>query len=99
MSTETIALIIAIIALVVAMATLFVTYRMYVYTQESDRQKSKQVEGARRKEILKQIKVKESQLKSLEDYSWFPRDQFTAGNMDTQKVMLKSEISELYNQL
>lgn len=99
MSTETIALIIAIIALVVAMATLFVTYRMYVYTQESDRQKSNQVEGARRKEILKQIKVKESQLKSLDDYSWFPRDQFTARNMDTQKVMLKSEISELYNQL
>lgn len=99
MSTETIALIIAIIALVVAMATLFVTYRMYIYTQKSDRQKSKQVEDARRKEILKQIKVKESQLKSLDDYSWFSRDQFTAGNMDTQKVMLSSEIKELYNQL
>ena len=37
MSTETIALIIAIIALVVAMATLFVTYRMYIYTQKSDK--------------------------------------------------------------
>ena len=99
MSTETIALIIAIIALVVAMATLFVTYRMYVYTQKSDRQKSKQVEDARRKEILKQIKVKESQLNSLDDYSWFTRDQFTAGNMNTQKVLIRSEISELYNQL
>lgn len=99
MSTETIALIIAIIALVVAMATLYVTYRMYIYTRKSDRQKSKQVEDARRKEIIKLIKIKKSQLKSLDDYSWFPRDQFTAGNMDTQKVLLKSEISELYNQL
>ena len=99
MSTETIALIIAIIALVVAMATLVVTYRMYIYTQQSDRQKSKQVEDARRKEILKQIKVKESQLKSLDDHLWFPRDQFTAGNMDTHKILLESEIRELYNQL
>ena len=86
MSTETIALIIAIIALVVAMATQYVTYRMYIYTQKSDRQKSKQVEDARRKEILKQIKVKESQLKSLDDYSWFPRDQFTAGNMNSTTI-------------
>lgn len=99
MSTETIALIIAIIALIVSMATLFVTYRMYIYTQKSDRQKSKQVEDARRKEIIKLIKIKESQLKSLDDYSWFPRNQFTTGNMDTQKVMLSSEIKELYNQL
>ncbi len=37
MSTETIALIIAIIALVVANATLNVTYRMYLYTKKSDK--------------------------------------------------------------
>ena len=99
MSTETIALIIAIIALVVAMATLFVTYRMYIYTQQSDRQKSKQVEDARRKEILKQIKVKESQLKSLNDYTRFPVNHTAIDNIHTQKLMLESEINELYNQL
>ncbi len=99
MSTETIALIIAIIALVVAMATLFVTYRMYIYTQKSDRQKSKQVEDARRKEILKQIKVKESQLKSLNDYTRFPVNHTAIDNIRTQKLMLESEIDELYNQL
>ena len=99
MSTETIALIIAIIALVVSMATLFVTYRMYIYTQKSDRQKSKQVEDARRKEILKQIKVKESQLKSLNDYTRFPVDHTAIDNIRTQKLMLESEINELYNQL
>lgn len=99
MSTETIALIIAIIALVVAMATLFVTYRMYIYTQKSDRQKSKQVEDARRKEILKQIKVKESQLKSLNDYTRFPVNHTAIDNIHTQKLMLESEINELYNQL
>lgn len=99
MSTETIALIIAIIALVVAMATLFVTYRMYIYTQKSDRQKSKQVEDARRKEILKQIKVKESQLKSLNDYTKFPVEHTAIDNIRTQKLMLESEINELYNQL
>lgn len=99
MSTETIALIIAIIALVVAMATLFVTYRMYIYTQKSDRQKSKQVEDARRKEILKQIKVKESQLKSLNDYTRFPVNHTAIDNIRTQKLMLESEINELYNQL
>ena len=99
MSTETIALIIAIIALVVAMATLYVTYRMYIYTQKSDRQKSKQVEDARRKEILKQIKVKESQLKSLNDYSKFPVEHTAIDNIRTQKLMLESEINELYNQL
>ena len=99
MSTETIALIIAIIALVVSMATLFVTYRMYIYTQKSDRQKSKQVEDARRKEILKQIKVKESQLKSLNDYTRFPVNHTAIDNIHTQKLMLESEINELYNQL
>lgn len=99
MSTETIALIIAIIALVVAMATLYVTYRMYIYTRKSDRQKSKQVEDARRKEILKQIKVKESQLKSLNDYTRFPVDHTAIDNIRTQKLMLESEINELYNQL
>ena len=99
MSTETIALIIAIIALVVSMATLFVTYRMYIYTQKSDRQKSKQVEDARRKEILKQIKVKESQLKSLNDYTKFPVEHTAIDNIRTQKLMLESEINELYNQL
>ena len=99
MSTETIALIIAIIALVVSMATLFVTYRMYIYTQKSDRQKSKQVEDARRKEILKQIKVKESQLKSLNDYTRFPVNHTAIDNIRTQKLMLESEINELYNQL
>lgn len=99
MSTETIALIIAIIALIVAMATLYVTYRMYVYTQKSDRQKSKQVEDARRKEILKQIKVKESQLKSLNDYTRFPVNHTSIDNIRTQKLMLESEIEELYNQL
>lgn len=99
MSTETIALIIAIIALVVAMTTLVVTYRMYIYTQKSDRQKSIQVEDARRKEILKQIKVKESQLKSLNDYTRFPVDHTAIDNIRTQKLMLESEINELYNQL
>ncbi len=99
MNTETIALIIAIIALVVAMATLFVTYRMYIYTQQSDRQKNKQVEDARRKEILKQIKVKESQLKSLNDYTRFPVNHNAIDNIRTQKLMLESEINELYNQL
>lgn len=99
MSTETIALIIAIIALVVAMATLYVTYRMYIYTQKSDRQKSKQVEDARKKEILKQIKVKESQLKSLNDYTKFPVEHTAIDNIRTQKLMLESEINELYNQL
>lgn len=99
MSTETIALIIAIIALVVAMATLVVTYRMYIYTQQSDRQKNKQVEDARRKEILKQIKVKESQLKSLNDYTRFPVNHNAIDNIRTQKLMLESEINELYNQL
>lgn len=99
MSTETIALIIAIIALVVAMATLVVTYRMYIYARKSDRQKSKQVEDARRKEILKQIKVKESQLKSLNDSTRFPVDHTAIDNIRTQKLMIESEINELYNQL
>lgn len=99
MSTETIALIIAIIALVVAMATLFVTYRMYLYTKKSDKQKNKQEEEVRRKEILKQINVKESQLKSLNDYTMFPVEHTAIDNIRTQKLMLESEIKELYNQL
>lgn len=99
MGTETIALIIAIIALVVAIATLFVTYRMYLYTKKSDRQKSKQIEEARRQEVLKQIKVKESQLESLDDYTRFPVDMYASGNIQTQKILLESEIRELYNQL
>lgn len=99
MSTETIALIIAIIALIVAMATLFVTYRMYLYTKKSDKQKNKQEEDVRRKEILKQIKVKESQLRSLNDYTRFPVEHTAIDNIRTQKLMLESEISELYNQL
>lgn len=99
MSTETIALIIAIIALVVAMATLFVTYRMYLYTKKSDEQKNKQEEDVRRKEILKQINVKESQLKSLNDYTRFPVEHTAIDNIRTQKLMLESEIKELYNQL
>lgn len=99
MSTETIALIIAIIALVVAMATLFVTDRMYLYTKKSDKQKNKQEEEVRRKEILKQINVKESQLKSLNDYTMFPVEHTAIDNIRTQKLMLESEIKELYNQL
>lgn len=99
MGTETIALIIAIIALVVAIATLFVTYRMYLYTKKSDRQKSKQIEETRRQEVLKQIKVKESQLESLDDYTRFPVDMYASGNIQTQKILLESEIRELYNQL
>ena len=99
MSTETIALIIAIIALVVAIATLFVTYRMYLYTKKRDRQKSKQIEEARRQEVLKQINVKESQLESFDDYTRFPVDLYASGNIQTQKILLESEIRELYNQL
>ena len=99
MSTETIALIIAIIALAVAMATLFVTCKMYLYTKKSDRQKSRQVEDARRQEILKRIKVKESQLESLESHTRFPVDMYASGNIQTQKIMLESEIRELKNLL
>ena len=99
MSTETIALIIAIIALAVAMATLVVTYRMYLYTKKSDRQKSRQVEDARRQEILKLIKVKESQLESLESHTRFPVDMYASGNIQTQKIILESEIRELNNLL
>lgn len=99
MSTEIVALIIAIIALIVAMATLFVTYRMYIYTKKSDKQKNKQEIDIRRKEILKRIKVKESQLKSLDDYTRFPVHIYASGNIQTQKIMLQSEIEELYKQL
>ena len=99
MSTETIALIIAIIALAVAMATLFVTCKMYLYTKKSDRQKSRQVEDARRQEILKRIKVKEAHLESLESHTRFPVGMYASGNIQTQKIMLESEIRELKNLL
>ena len=86
-------------ALIVSVATLIVTYRMFKYTRISDAAKKRKEEEDRRRSILHQIQVKEEQLKSLNDYSWFPRDQFTLANNETQKILLGSEIDELRNQL
>ncbi len=99
MSTETANLIVACASLVVMVVTFFITFRMYVYMKKSDLMKSKQSVSAKRKRILEQIKVKERQLKSLNDYTMFPVEHTAIDNIRTQKLMLESEIKELYNQL
>ena len=93
------ALVIAIVSLGVMIVTLFITMRMLMYMKKSDLMKSKQSVSAKRKQILEQIKVKERQLKSLNDYTMFPVEHTAIDNIRTQKLMLESEIKELYNQL
>ena len=99
MNISVMTLVVAALALIVSVATLIVTYRMFKYTRITDAAKNRKVEEDRRRAVLNRIQVKEAQLRSLNDYSWFPRDQFTLANNETQKILLGSEIRELYNQL
>ena len=99
MNISVMTLVVAALALIVSVATLIVTYRMFKYTRITDAAKNKRVEDNRRKSILHQIQVKEAQLESLEDYTRFPVDIHALGNIQTQKILLGSEIDELRNQL
>ena len=98
MSTETANLIVACASLVVMVVTFF-TFKMYVYMKKSDKKKSEEEKTIRIKEIQKQINVKESQLKSLNNYTLFSVEHTSIDNIRTQKLMLESEIRELYDQL
>lgn len=99
MNISVMTLVVAALALIVSVATLIVTYKMFKYTRITDAAKKRKVEEDRRRAVLNRIQVKEAQLRSLNDYSWFPRDQFTSANIETQKILLESEIDELRNQL
>ncbi len=99
MSTETANLIVACASLVVMVVTFFFTFKMYVYMKKSDKKKSEEEKTIRIKEIQKQINVKESQLKSLNNYTLFSVEHTSIDNIRTQKLMLESEIRELYDQL
>lgn len=58
-------LVIAALALLVAVVTLVVTYRMLVYMKKSDLLKSRNEEKRRRKDIMAQIESKEKQLEHV----------------------------------
>ncbi len=99
MSTETANLIVASASLVVMVVTFFFTFKMYVYMKKSDKKKSEEEKTIRIKEIQKQINVKESQLDKLNKYTIFPIEHTAVDEIRTKKLMLESEIRELYNQL
>lgn len=99
MSTETANLIVACVSLVVMGITLYIACRTLRYMKESERARNDREKGLRRKAILNKIQVKEAQLKSLENYSRFPVEHTAIDNIRIQKLMLESEIDELYNQL
>ena len=88
-------LVIAALALIVAVVTLVVTYRMLVYMKKSDLLKSRNEEKRRRKDIMAQMESKEKQLEKAKMMSMLSGSGIGQQQIDA----LSYEIDELRSRL